>query len=79
MGVALPAGSVDRAMAMARSFEPWARGSLYHELAGTRRLEVEMLNGTVVRLGRDHAMTTAFNFVVYAALQPYVAVIPALL
>ena len=77
-GVALPSDSVERSMALARGFEPWARGSLYHDLAGGRRLEVETLNGTVVRLGREHAVATAFNFVIYAALQPYAAGAPAL-
>ncbi len=77
-GVALPDDSVERGMALARSFEPWARGSLAHDLTGGRRLEVETLNGTVVRLGRGHAVTTAFNFVIYAALQPYAAGAPAL-
>jgi 2-dehydropantoate 2-reductase len=77
-GVTLPGDSVERSMALARGFEPWARGSLYHDLAAGRRLELETLNGTVVRLGREHAVATAFNFVIYSALQPFVAGAPAL-
>jgi 2-dehydropantoate 2-reductase len=77
-GIALPGDSTERGMALVRGFEPWARGSLYHDLAAGRRLEVEMLNGTVVRLGREGAVPTPFNFVIYAALQPYAAGTPVL-
>jgi 2-dehydropantoate 2-reductase len=47
------------------------RGSLYYDLAAGRRLEIETLNGTVVRLGREHRVPTPANFAVYAALKPY--------
>jgi 2-dehydropantoate 2-reductase len=40
-------------------------------LAG-RRLELEALNGTVVRLGQQLGIPTPLNFTVYAALKPYV-------
>lgn len=77
-GVALPDDSVERGFALAGGFEPWARGSLYHDLAAGRRLELETLNGTVVRLGREHGVSTPLNFVVYAALQPYAEGTPVL-
>jgi 2-dehydropantoate 2-reductase len=77
-GVSLPDDSVERGMTLVRSFEPWAHGSLYHDLAAGRRLELETLNGTVVRLGREHGVPTPFNFVIYAALQPYAAGAPEL-
>ncbi len=47
-------------------------GSLYHDLAAGRRLELESLNGTVVRLGRHCGIPTLFNFAIYAALKPSV-------
>lgn len=77
-GITLPGDCVERGMALARGFEPWTRGSLYHDLAAGRRLELETLNGTVVHLGRDYAVPTPYNFVIYAALQPYAAGAPAL-
>lgn len=70
-GVAVPGDSVERALTLAASFEPWARGSLYHDLESGRRLELDALNGTVVRLARESGCATPFNFAVYAALQPY--------
>ena len=36
-----------------------------------RRLEIETLNGTVVRLGQERGVPTPANFAVYAALKPY--------
>jgi len=76
-GVALPKGSVERALTLAASFEPWARGSLYHDLESGRRMELEALNGAVVRLARESGRGAAFNFAVYAALQPYAEGRPA--
>ena len=44
---------------------------------GGRRLEIETLNGTVVRLGRERGVPTPANFAVYAALKPYAEGAPA--
>src|SRR5579875_2514971 len=66
------------AMDLAGSFEPEMRGSMAHDLAAGRRLELEALNGTVVRLGQARGIPTPFNFVIYAALKPFVAGTPAL-
>ncbi|MBI3325709.1 MAG: 2-dehydropantoate 2-reductase [Nitrospinae bacterium] len=70
-GIALPVGCVDQVLAFNASLEPGARASLYHDLAAGRRLELEALNGTVVRLGREYGIPTPFNFAIYAALKPY--------
>lgn len=69
--VAVPVGSADQALAQAAGLEPWFRGSLYYDLAAGRPLELETLNGTVVRLGRRHDIATPMNFAIYAALRPY--------
>ena len=42
-----------------------------HDLAAGRRLELETLNGTVVRLGRECGVPTPLNFAIYAGLRPY--------
>jgi 2-dehydropantoate 2-reductase len=74
----LPSDCVEQAMAQAVAVEPCGRGSLYHDLAGGRRLELEGLNGEVVRRGREHGVQTPLNFAVYAALRPYVGGTPDL-
>ena len=70
-GAALPEGCVDQSMDFFSNMEPSARGSMYYDLAAGRRLELEVLNGTVVRLGNAHGIPTPFNFCIYAALKPY--------
>jgi 2-dehydropantoate 2-reductase len=77
-GITLPTGTVERGLALAGGFEPWARGSLLHDLESGRRMELEALNGTVVRLARAHGLAVPSNSVVYAALQPYAEGAPSL-
>jgi 2-dehydropantoate 2-reductase len=74
----LPADCVEQARATAAAAEPWASSSLYRDLVGGRRLELESLNGEVVRRGREHGVSTPLNFAIYAALRPYVDGVPAL-
>lgn len=69
--IALPGDCVERSLSLAASFEPWARGSLYHDLESGRRMELDALNGTVVRLAHEHKLSVPLNFAVYAALEPY--------
>ena len=77
-GIELPADCVEQAMTQAAAVEPWASSSLYHDLAGGRRLELESLNGELVRRGGEHGIETPLNFAIYAALRPYVDGAPAL-
>jgi 2-dehydropantoate 2-reductase len=77
-GIDLPADCVEQAMATAAAVEPWGRGSLYHDLAVGQRLELESLNGEVVRRGREQDVETPLNFAIYAALRPYVEGAPPL-
>ena len=71
VGVPVPDGHAGRMMKFFEGSDPAIRGSLYYDLAAGRRLEIETLNGTVVRLGREHGVLTPANFAVYAALKPY--------
>ncbi|GAC1433598.1 MAG: 2-dehydropantoate 2-reductase [Chloroflexota bacterium] len=73
----LPGDIVAQGLTLAERFEPWARGSLYHDLADGRRLELDTLHGTVVRLGHDHEVPTPLNGAVYAALHPSIDGAPA--
>jgi 2-dehydropantoate 2-reductase len=70
-GAALPEGCVDQSMDLFSSMGPSVRGSMYYDLAAGRRLELDVLNGTVVRLGGEHGIPTPINLAVYAALKPY--------
>ena len=70
-GAALPGDCVDQSMDLFSSLEPSIRGSMYYDLAGGRRLELDVLNGALVRLGGKHGIPTPINFAIYAALKPY--------
>ena len=35
-------------------------------------MELESLNGEVVRRGREHGIETPLNFAIYATLRPYI-------
>ena len=70
--IILPADCVEQALSTAAAAEPWATIPLYRDLAVGRRLELESLNGEVVRRGREHSIETPLNFAIYTALRPYV-------
>lgn len=69
--VALADEFVDRSMEQLASLPPETRGSMVRDLEAGKRLEIESLNGTVVRLGRELGVPTPLNFAVYAALKPF--------
>jgi 2-dehydropantoate 2-reductase len=71
-GANLPQGCVDQFMAFFASLAPSMRGSMYYDLAADRPLELDVLNGAVVRLAKEHGIPTPINFVIYAALKPYI-------
>jgi 2-dehydropantoate 2-reductase len=52
-------------------FDNKTRSSLYYDLVHGKRLEIEALAGTVVRLGTTLGIPTPVNRAVYAALLPY--------
>jgi len=74
--VPLSPGVVEAILEQAAKLEPHARSSLYNDLAAGRRLEVEALNGTVARLGREAGVPTPLNQALYAALKPHEAGAP---
>ena len=72
VGVGLPPETLDRLIDLASNqVPPTHRTSMYLDLMEGKRLEVDSLNGTVVRLGKEHGVETPLNFAVYAALKPY--------
>jgi len=72
-GVPLPPGVVEGILGQAAKLEPHARSSMYDDLAAGRRLEIEALNGTAVRYGREAGIPTPLNLALYASLKPYAA------
>ena len=70
-GANLPDGCVRQSMDFFGSLEASMRGSMYDDLIAGRRLELEVLNGTVVRLADEFGIPTPINFAIYAALKPY--------
>lgn len=69
--IALPADIVERSYAMLQALGPEAMGSMAFDLLAGRRLELEALNGAIVRLGHEHGLPLPFNAAIYAALKPY--------
>lgn len=50
---------------------PDARGSMYFDLLAGKRLELDAINGAVVRMGRQLGIPTPLNALIYGALKPY--------
>jgi 2-dehydropantoate 2-reductase len=72
-GIAVAPGTADRQFDyLLQQMAPSARSSQLNDLLAGRRLELESLNGTVVRLGQAKSVPVPLNFAVYAALKPYV-------
>ena len=72
-GVALSEGSaVRRYEYFKENADRSTRSSTLMDLEAGRRLELESLAGTAVRLGKELGVPTPLNEVVYAALKPYV-------
>jgi len=70
-GVDLGPGAVDRHVRLAEQLEPDGRSSLANDKAHGRRMELEALHGTVVRLGRKHGIPVPASEAIYALLQPW--------
>lgn len=71
-GVKLPADTVESRHTSLVNGNPKLRSSMSLDIEFGRRLEVETLNGTVVRLGRELGVPTPYNFTIYATLKPFV-------
>ena len=73
MGIDLPPELPSKVIELVSNrLPPTHRTSMFEDLLEGKRLEVEALNGTLVRLGREHGVETPLHFAVYAALKPYV-------
>jgi 2-dehydropantoate 2-reductase len=70
-GFAIDVDAEARQLAFAAMLEPEIYGSLYHDLVGGRRIELDALHGTVVRLGARHHVPTPMSAAVDAILRPH--------
>lgn len=70
-GIALPADTVERVMAIAAGLAPETSSSLQHDLLAGKRLELEGLHGHAVRLGERLGVPLPTVFAVYASLKPH--------
>jgi 2-dehydropantoate 2-reductase len=70
-GVTVPERFVDDAMKMIDGYAVWARPSMQVDLMAGRRLELDAMIGTIVRLGREKRVETPINSTIYRALLPH--------
>ena len=70
-GVALADDLVERQMELLLSRNDDATASLYHDLVTGHRMETEALQGTAIRLGREHGISTPSLDAAYAILEPW--------
>jgi 2-dehydropantoate 2-reductase len=77
-GITLPDELIDQLVGGFGAMGPQLRGSMAYDLEAGHRMELETLQGTVVRLGRELGVPTPLNFAVYAALRPYANGTPSL-
>jgi 2-dehydropantoate 2-reductase len=68
-GVRFDADPVEAGLVTAARFPPEAKSSMQRDLERGGRLEVEALNGAVVRLGRALGVATPANQAIYGALR----------
>jgi 2-dehydropantoate 2-reductase len=70
-GVGLGDDIVDRQFALVLGQAPDATASLHHDLVAGRRMELEALQGAVLRIGRHHGIPTPWLAATYAILEPW--------
>ncbi len=70
-GVVLPGGHLDRLRAYVASVPAATRSSLLIDLSLGKRIEVETLQGSVVRRGEATGVPTPIMATIYAILKPY--------
>jgi 2-dehydropantoate 2-reductase len=69
--IPIAADAVEQAMQFVDSLAPGGRGSLYHDLAAGKRLELDALAGAVLRFGEETGVAIPMNRAIYAALKPH--------
>ena len=70
-GVRLHTGAEAEALAFLKNLPPDVVASMRQDLDAGRRLELDGISGTIVRLGRKHRLATPVHDVAYACLKPF--------
>jgi 2-dehydropantoate 2-reductase len=71
VGVELEPVDEPRVLEGLKRFSDDTRSSMYFDLAAGKPMEIEALNGTVVRLGEQLGVPTPIHRVIYSVLLPY--------
>ena len=71
-GVFLGEEAIANNMALAQSFPPNNKTSMFQDLEAGRRLEIDYLSGAVVRLGREKGIETPIHRTAWVAIKPWV-------
>lgn len=69
--VGLPDDTAERTVGLAEGLGQDSYSSLYHDLTHGKPIELEALNGAVVRRGHDHGIDVPMNEAVQALLSPW--------
>jgi 2-dehydropantoate 2-reductase len=72
-GIAVGDGDVDRRLEMAGQLPGGMFSSLHDDLVGGRRMELEALHGTVLRLAGRHGLDVPATSAIHAVLAPWAA------
>ena len=76
-GIAMPADTAARALAMHQAFPKTMYASMFHDLAKGKPMELDSLSGYIVRRGRALGVPTPVHEMAYLALKPYMHGTPA--
>ncbi|MBT3789778.1 MAG: 2-dehydropantoate 2-reductase [Alphaproteobacteria bacterium] len=76
-GVNLGEEAVASNMALAQTFPPKNKTSMYQDLEAGRRLEIKYLSGAVVRLGIEKGVETPIHRTAWVAIKPWIDGPPA--
>ena len=76
-GIAMPADTAARALAMHQAFPKTMYASMFHDLAKGKPMELDSLSGYIVRRGRALNVPTPVHEMAYLALKPYMHGTPA--
>jgi len=71
LGIDIEAVDEQRVLEGLKRFSPDTRSSMYFDLAAGKPMEIEALNGTVVRFGEQLKVPTPIHRVIYSILLPY--------
>ncbi|HTY36247.1 MAG TPA: 2-dehydropantoate 2-reductase [Bacteroidota bacterium] len=71
LGIELEGVDEARVLEGLKRFSDDTRSSMYFDLAAGKPMEIEALNGTIVRLGEQLGVATPIHRVIYSVLLPY--------